>query len=88
MDPETVKTWLMIVPEPAEAPETAETVPTVQLKVLFPAVLAVRAICEELPVQTAAVLAAVTTGVGFTVTVIVDAIPGHEPVVAVGVTIY
>jgi hypothetical protein len=78
----------MVVPELAEAPETPETAPIVQLKVLFPLVLAVSAICEELPVQTLAVFAVVTTGVGLTVTVMVYGFPGHEPAVGVGVTIY
>jgi hypothetical protein len=88
VDPDTVKTWLIVVPELAVGPETPETVPIVQVKVLFPLVLAASAICEELPVHTLAVFAAVTTGSGFTVTVIVYGFPPHKPVAAVGVTKY
>jgi len=77
----------MIVPVPALAPETPEVAPTVQLK-LLPATDEVNAILGELPVQTAVVLAVVTTGVGFTVTVMVYGAPVHEPPVAVGVTRY
>ena len=47
-----------------------------------------KVILGEDPLQVAAVLSVVTTGVGFTVTVIVYAGPGHELPVAVGVTIY
>jgi hypothetical protein len=39
------------------------------------------------PLHVVAVLAVVTTGAGFTVTVMVKGTPGHEPVVAVGVII-
>jgi hypothetical protein len=40
------------------------------------------------PLQTLAVLGVVTTGDGLTVTVMVYALPAHDPVVAVGVTKY
>jgi hypothetical protein len=58
----------------------------VQLKVL--AALAVRLILGPVPLQVLAVLAVVTAGVGFTVTVIVKGLPAQEPAVEVGVTIY
>jgi hypothetical protein len=56
----------------------------VQLKVL--AALAVRLILGPVPLQVLAVLAVVTAGVGFTVTVIVKGLPAQEPAVEVGVT--
>src|SRR6266540_1056153 len=61
-------------------------VPMVQLKVL-PA-LAVKPILVEVPLQMDFVAAVVTAGLGFTVTVIVKALPAHEPAVEVGVTRY
>ena len=78
----------IVAPVPAVAPVIPPvTVPTVQLNVL--AVLAVRAIFVAVPLQMAAVLAVVTTGVGFRVTVIVYGAPGQAGVaVDVGVTIY
>jgi hypothetical protein len=51
----------------------------VQLKVL--AALAVRLILGPVPLQVLAVLAVVTAGVGFTVTVIVKGLPAQEPAV-------
>ena len=48
----------------------------------------VNAMLVAAPLQTDAVLAVVTAGLGFTVTVIVYAGPAQEPVVAVGVTTY
>src|SRR6266542_5270044 len=61
-------------------------VPMVQLNVL-PA-LAVKPILVEVPLQMVFVAAVVTTGVGFTVTVMVKGLPVHEPAVEVGVTMY
>ena len=64
-----VSVWLMVDPLPDEAPVTPVTVPIVQLKVL--AAEADKAIFGLVPLQVTAVLLVVTTGVGFTVTVIV-----------------
>ena len=61
-------------------------VPTVHVKVL--AALAVNTMLVAVPLQIVAVFAVVTTGVGFTVTVIVNGFPWHELVVDVGVTKY
>jgi hypothetical protein len=62
-------------------------VPTVHVNEL--AVVEVRAMFVALPLQIVAVFAVVTTGVGFTVTVMVYVGPGHAGVaVDVGVTIY
>lgn len=62
-------------------------VPTVQEKVL--GAVAASAMFVAVPLQMAAVLAVVTTGVGFTVTVIVYGAPEHAGVaVDVGITIY
>ena len=61
-------------------------VPSVQVKVL--ARLAVNEILVLVPLQIVFPAELVTAGGGFTVTVIVDAAPVHEPVVEVGVTIY
>jgi hypothetical protein len=77
----------MVVPEPADAPVIPPVmVPTVHVNVL--AVLAVSGRFVFVPLQTDAELGVVTTGVGFTVTVILVAAPTHEPTVAVGVTRY
>ena len=61
-------------------------VPIVHVNVL--GALAVKLILGPVPLQVVAVLAVVTTGFGFTVTVMVKGIPGQEPDVEVGVTIY
>ena len=61
-------------------------VPMVQANVL--AADAVNEILEPVPLQIAAVLAVVTAGVGFTVTVIVYGKPAQLPVEDVGVTMY
>ena len=61
-------------------------VPIVQAKLL--AIEAVKLIFELVPLQITAVFATVTTGLGFTVTVIVREGPAHEPDVVVGVTRY
>jgi hypothetical protein len=50
--------------------------------------LAVKAMFVPVPPQIFVVAAVVTVGAGFTVTVIVRGMPGHEPAVEVGVTIY
>jgi hypothetical protein len=62
--------WLIVLPEPALAPVILPViVPTVQVKVL--GALAVSKMFGPVPLHVAAVDAFVTTGVGFTVTVIV-----------------
>ena len=82
-----VNTWLIVDPELALAPVIPPViVPTVHVNVL--ATLAVKEIFGLVPLHVVAVFAVVTVGAGFTVTVIVYAAPAHEPVVAVGVTIY
>jgi hypothetical protein len=82
-----VKVWLIAVPELAVAPLMVPTLfPRVQLKLL--AALAVSAILGLVPLHTVAVVALVRAGRGFTVTVIVDAGPTHEPDMDVGVTWY
>jgi hypothetical protein len=59
-------------------------VPIVQEKVL--GIEAVNAMFGPVPLQVTAVAALVTTGFGLTVTVIVEGVPGQEPVPDVGVT--
>ena len=78
----------MVAPDPAVAPVMPPViVPIVQVNVL--AALAVRPILVVPLLQIAAVLAVVTTGLGFTVTVMVYGAPGHAGVaVEVGVTMY
>jgi len=77
----------MVGPEPALAPVILPViVPMVQVKVL--AIVAVKLILGLVPLQMVAVDEFVTTGLGFTVTVIVKGVPAHEPAIAVGVTIY
>ena len=61
-------------------------VPIVHVNVL--GALAVKLILGPAPLQVVAVLAVVTTGFGFTVTVMVKGVPGHEFTVEVGVTTY
>ena len=62
--------WEMVEPAPPDAPVMLPViVPTVHVKVL--AVLAVKAMFVAVPLHMEAVLGVVTTGVGFTVTVIV-----------------
>jgi hypothetical protein len=61
-------------------------VPIAQANVL--GALDVNVIFGPVPLQVLAVVALVTAGFGFTVTVIVYAGPAHEPVVEVGVTRY
>lgn len=80
--------WAIVAPLPAVAPVMPPVmVPTVQVKLLE--AVAVKAIFVVPPLQIAAVFAVVTTGLGFTVTVIAYGAPGHAGVaVDVGVTIY
>jgi hypothetical protein len=61
-------------------------VPIVHVNVL--AAFAVKVMFVPAALQIVFVVAVVTVGAGFTVTVIVKAAPGHEPAVEVGVTIY
>lgn len=61
-------------------------VPIVQVKLL--AALDVNAMFVEAPLQILLVAEFVTAGDGFTVTVIVEGLPAHEPLVEVGVTKY
>jgi plastocyanin len=61
-------------------------VPIVHVNVL--ATLAVKAMLVPVPLQIVFVPAVVTVGAGFTVTVIVKGVPGHEFTVEVGVTTY
>jgi ABC-type proline/glycine betaine transport system permease subunit len=76
----------MVAPDPALAPVIPpEIVPIVHVNV--EGALDVSAMFGLVALQIATVAAFVTAGVGLTVTVIVYGAPGHEPVVAVGVTI-
>ena len=61
-------------------------VPIVHVNVL--GALAVKLILGPVPLQIVAMLDVVTTGFGFTVTVMVKGVPAQEPDVEVGVTIY
>ena len=61
-------------------------VPIVHVNVL--GALAVKTMFVPVPLQIVFVAAVVTVGAGFTVTVIVRGVPGHEPAVEVGVTTY
>lgn len=82
-----VSIWLIRLPEPPLAPVIPpKTVPIVHEKLLD--VLAVSEIFGLVPLQIVAVGELVTTGVGLTVTTILRAVPGHEPVTDVGVTRY
>jgi hypothetical protein len=85
--PGLVSTWLMVEPVPATAPVTPPVmVPIVHVKLL--GAEAVREILGLVPLHITAVAAVVTTGVGCTVTVMVNGGPTHEPVTEVGVTTY
>jgi hypothetical protein len=80
-----VKSWLIVEPEPAEAPVIAPVfVPRVQAK--LEAAEAVRLMLGPVPLQVLAVVEVVTAGIGFTVTVILVAEPAQDPTVEVGVT--
>ena len=78
----------MVLPDPFDAPVMPPVMaPTVHVNVLT--ALAVKAMFVAVALQIVAVLAVVTTGVGFTVTVIVYCGPGQAGVaVDVGVTRY
>jgi len=81
-----VNVWLIVEPEPFDDPVIPPViVPMVPLKVLD--ALAVSDIFGPVPLQVDAVVAVVTLGNGFTVTVIVVGEPAQEPTVEVGVTI-
>ena len=74
-------------PEPLLAPVILPViVPIVQVKVLE--ALDVRDMLGLVPVHILTAAGFVTTGLGFTVTVIVYGVPAHEPVVDVGVIMY
>jgi hypothetical protein len=60
--------------------------PTVQVNVL--GLEAVSVIFGPAPLHVVEVAELVTTGAGLTVTVIINGVPGHDPLVAVGVTMY
>jgi hypothetical protein len=78
---------LMDGPEPEIAPVMPPViVPTAHVK--LPGTLDVNAIPGLAPLQVLAVVAFRTDGAGLTVIVIVNGVPGHEPVVEIGVTIY
>ena len=78
---------MIVEPKPALAPVMLPViVPIVHAKLL--ATLEVRLMPVVVPLHIVLVDALVTAGAGFTVTVIVKGVPGHEPVVDVGVTIY
>jgi hypothetical protein len=77
----------MVEPVPAPAPVMPPViVPRIQLNV--DGVEAVKLIFVLLPLQIATEFAFVTSGLGFTVTVIEYALPGQEPVTDVGTTKY
>jgi hypothetical protein len=82
-----LSTWLMDVPDPAEAPVIPPVIaPTVHVKLL--AVDEVRLIPVFEPLHVVLTEGLVTTGLGFTVTVIVNGAPAQFPVTDVGVMIY
>jgi hypothetical protein len=82
-----VNVWLIVVPDPALAPVIPPLiVPIVHAKLL--GALAVSAMFGLVALQVAAVAGFVTTGVGFTVTVMVYGVPAQPPTVLVGVTMY
>ena len=84
--PGLVSTCAMVLPDPALAPVMPPVMaPTVHVNVL--GTEAVREIFGLVPLQVVAVPAVVTTGVGYTVTVILYGAPTQEPVTEVGVTI-
>lgn len=83
-----VNIWAIVAPEPALAPVILPViVPIVHVKLLL-LIEAVKLIFVLVPLHMAAELDVVTIGAGLTVTVIVFDTPVHEPVVAIGVTIY
>jgi hypothetical protein len=77
----------MVAPELAEAPVMLPvTVPIVHEKLL--GAVAVKPTLGAVPLQILAVFGVVTSGTGYTVTVIIEDPPAHVPDVPVGVTIY
>ena len=82
-----VNVWLIRLPLPADAPVMLPLiVPIVHVNVL--GAVAASVIFGLALLHTETVAGLLTAGLGFTVTVIVNAGPAHEPVVDVGVTIY
>ena len=83
-----VNTWLIELPEPADAPVTPPLIaPIVHEK--FAGAVDVSVIFGLVALQIVAVAELVTTGLGLTVTVIVNGVGGAQfPVTDVGVTIY
>jgi hypothetical protein len=83
-----VNTWLMVPPDPALPPTIPPViVPIVHVKV-EPATVEANVIFGLIALQIASVFGFVTEGVGFTVIVIVVAVPAQPPVVEVGVIKY
>jgi hypothetical protein len=79
--------WLSVVPDPALAPVIPPVlVPIVHEKLL--GVEEVSTVFGAVLLHISAVALFVTTGLGFTVTVIVNGFPIQEPVEEVGVTMY
>ena len=77
----------MVTPDPAEDPVIPPVItPIVQLKLL--GVLDAKDMPVEAPLHIVDVAEVVITGIGFTVTVTVKALPAHKPPVDVGVIIY
>jgi hypothetical protein len=82
-----VNVWLIVLPDPADAPEMLPLIePIVHVNELGALAVSVRFVLVLLHIDTLAGF--VTSGLGFTVTVIVNGAPVHVPVVDVGVTIY
>ena len=76
----------MVLPELELAPVILPViVPSVHAKLL--AALDVKDIFDPVPLQMLAALVFVTDGIGFTVTIIVEDEPTHDPIVDVGVII-
>ena len=76
----------MVLPDPELAPVMPPvTAPITHEKVL--GVVAVKLIPGLVVLQIVAVEGVVTVGTGLTVTVMVNGVPTHEPVEAIGVTI-
>ena len=77
----------MLDPDPAVAPVIPPvTVPIVQAKVL--GAVADKAIFVLIPLQTETGAIAIISGIGLTVTTILDGLPTQEPAEEVGVTMY
>jgi hypothetical protein len=81
------KVWLIVLPDPAVAP----VMPPLMLPIVHAkadGALDVSAMFGLVPLHIATAAGFVTTGVGFTVTVIVNGAPGQPPAIEVGVTMY